>query len=379
MPAAAAGGGCDYTRLVQSLDWDQLYEEHDLGVRLEALRAEWVREFDLVLVDSRTGVTDFSGLVTAQLPDILAFMFTANEQSLAGCADIARRAMEARRRMSVDRHALIPLPIPARFDQRDEFDRAKTWRARFASELKPFLDKWAPLGTDGLSLIDRLTLPYMARWTFGEDLAAEEEPAGSSGTRTPNQVVSYALETLAATLVLRLTDVPLLVSSRDEYVLTARSTVQGWQAATRSALDVFVSYTAADRHAAQAIASALTAAGFKPQAYEDKLLSHVPWAEQRLDALERADGYVVVFGSTKSLYQQDGEIAQIQRQGLRSRSVRRPIIPVVLPDGKEAFANSSLADYQAYFVDPSNGPLESQLQTALERLRFARGAGSTFA
>lgn len=227
----AAGGSGDYTRRVQSLDWDVLYDEHDLGARLETLRAEWVSEFDLVLVDSRTGVTDFSGLATAQLPDVLAFMFTANEQSLSGCADVARRAMEARRRMSVDRPALIPLPIPARFDQRDEFERARMWRARFAPELKPFFDWWAPIGTDVLSLVDRLTIPYMARWTFGEDLAAEEEPAGSSGARTSSQIVSYALETLAAVLVQRFTDVPLLVSSRDEYVLTARSTVRGRQAA----------------------------------------------------------------------------------------------------------------------------------------------------
>jgi CobQ/CobB/MinD/ParA nucleotide binding domain len=120
---AAAGGGVDYADRVQHLDWDALYTQREFGSRLEALRAEWVEEFEFVLIDSRIGVTDFSGLTTAQLPDILAFFFTANDQSLLGCADIAKRAMDARRRMPVDRPALLPLPVPARFEQREEYER----------------------------------------------------------------------------------------------------------------------------------------------------------------------------------------------------------------------------------------------------------------
>jgi hypothetical protein len=110
MPAAAEGG-TDYTASVQALDWDELYIDHDFGARIEELRAAWVEQFDIVLIDSRTGVTDFSGLTTAQLPDVLAFLFTANQQSLAGCCDIVRRAMEARRRLPIDRPALCHCPF----------------------------------------------------------------------------------------------------------------------------------------------------------------------------------------------------------------------------------------------------------------------------
>lgn len=56
---AAAGGGTDYAGLVQGLSWDEMYREHELGSQLETLRAAWIREFDLVLVDSRTGVNRF--------------------------------------------------------------------------------------------------------------------------------------------------------------------------------------------------------------------------------------------------------------------------------------------------------------------------------
>jgi cellulose biosynthesis protein BcsQ len=231
MPAMASSGA-DYTDRVQHLDWDELYEKHKFGARLEAMRAQWVEKFDFVLVDSRTGVTDFSGLLTAQLPDVLAFMFTANAQSLEGCANIARRAMEARRKLPVNRPALLPLPIPARFEQREEYERAQQWRTRFASDLAPFFDRWRPVSADPVKLIDHLTIPYVPRWTFGEDLSALQEPAGPAGTRTTSHAVSFALETIAALLAQGFAKIDLLVSSRDEYVHAARASIKGRQAAS---------------------------------------------------------------------------------------------------------------------------------------------------
>lgn len=48
----------DYVARVQRIDWSRLYEDHDLGAALEAMRADWLDQFDFVLVDSRTGITD---------------------------------------------------------------------------------------------------------------------------------------------------------------------------------------------------------------------------------------------------------------------------------------------------------------------------------
>ena len=118
-------GDDDYIGRVQKIDWHVLYRDHDLGIRLERFRAEATDEFDFVLIDGRTGITDFAGIVTAQLPDILAFLFTANKQSLDGVVDVTNRAMLARNRLPFDRGALLPLPIPARFEQREEYKRAE--------------------------------------------------------------------------------------------------------------------------------------------------------------------------------------------------------------------------------------------------------------
>jgi phosphatidylserine/phosphatidylglycerophosphate/cardiolipin synthase-like enzyme len=373
MPATA-GGDVGYADRVQQLDWDALYSEHGLGVHIEALRAEWTKEFDFVLVDSRTGLTDFSGLTTAQLPDILAFFFTANVQSLQGCTDIAMRAMEARRRMPIDRPALLPLPIPARFEQREEYELAQAWRDRFAITLTPFLNFWASANTDKLKLIDLLTIPYVPRWTFGEELAVLQEPASpTGGTRTSGQAVSFALETLAALLVNRVGKTELLVSSRDEFVHAARAAVRSWRAVARSSPRIFISHTHEDYPIVKKIIHELQAAGLTPWMDSSHLSDGKLRQTTISNALENVDGYIVVVGSSfQSSRFVQSEVEAMLRESLRT-DVRKAIVPVVLPGGEEMFATSRLSDFQAVFVDPARDNLARQLSPAI--LRFSEDAG----
>jgi MinD-like ATPase involved in chromosome partitioning or flagellar assembly len=113
----------DYIQQVQGIDWDRLYNKHDFGAVLERLRDDWTNHFDFVLVDARTGITDFSGLLTAQLPDILAFLFTANYQSLDGVCNVVDRAAVARGRLPYDRSSFFALPLPARFEVSESMSR----------------------------------------------------------------------------------------------------------------------------------------------------------------------------------------------------------------------------------------------------------------
>jgi MinD-like ATPase involved in chromosome partitioning or flagellar assembly len=372
MPAMASSGA-DYTSRVQNLDWDELYDRHRFGARLEELRAQWVEAFDFVLVDSRTGVTDFSGLTTAQLPDVLVFMFTANAQSLMGCADIARRAMDSRRKLPINRPALIPLPIPARFEQREEYERAQQWRARFATELVSFLDRWRPADADPIKLFDLLTIPYVPRWTFGEDIAALQEPAGTAGTRTPGQAVSFAIETIAALIAQSFARVGLLTSSRDEYVHAARASVRtriadrDRRASEVKRANVFVSHAGPGQYEVGAIAAALRAA--KLEFVGSNQPGGVSLVEESMKAIEGADAYVVLMGPSPSEHQAK-EIADILRQTLRSDQ-RKPVIPVILPGGEKNFHSSRLADFFAVKLD-AQGSMSEQLSPVIERLTNLR-------
>jgi hypothetical protein len=372
MPASAIGEG-DYVDAVQRLAWDNLYLEHDLGARLETLRAAWIQNFDVVLLDSRTGVTDFSGLTTAQLPDVLAFLFTANNQSLLGCCDIARRAMEARRKLPVDRPALIPLPLPAKFELHEEYDRAQFWRAQFAKELAPFFNVWAPSTVDPTTLVEILTIPYVARWTFGEDLAALVEPPSSSGTRTAGLPMSYALETIAAVIANGFGKIDLLCSSRDEYIHTARATAPVRAPSRHKRVRIFISYGQDERSVAQQISDVMRKRGMETYVGDD-----VPVGSSITEALsaelERADALVAVVGSrfSGSTFQAT-EIERFLRQSLRT-DVRKPIIPVLMPGSIQALRDSRLADFVGVSISPDIS-MEIQLEPLFSRLTALPGFG----
>lgn len=209
-----------YPDRAQALSWPELFADHDLGWRFEKIRAEWEEEFDYVLIDSRTGITDIGGICTAQLPDILVLCAAPNRQNLAGTLDVARRAAEARDRLPYDRAGLLYLPVVSRFDSKEEYERARAWRTTMAEQFAPLYASWLPAdqGDDQaeLGLVERTTVPYLPYWSFGEEIAVVDERSGSPDT------VSYYMDNIAALLAHRLADADVLVSSRDTYVSAAR-------------------------------------------------------------------------------------------------------------------------------------------------------------
>ena len=103
----------DYARLVNAFDWEDFFYSTE---GFFAGFADFLREgFDYVLIDSRTGVTDTSGICTTLLPDKLVVPFTPNLQSLGGVEDVVRRAVNYRKQ-SEDWRTLSVFPLPSRID-----------------------------------------------------------------------------------------------------------------------------------------------------------------------------------------------------------------------------------------------------------------------
>jgi MinD-like ATPase involved in chromosome partitioning or flagellar assembly len=87
-----------YSELLQSIDWQDLYEHQEGYLMFEDLREQWAQYdgqgFDYVLIDSRTGHTDVGGICTRQLPDAVVVMFLPNEQNIAGLVPIVKTIRE---------------------------------------------------------------------------------------------------------------------------------------------------------------------------------------------------------------------------------------------------------------------------------------------
>jgi MinD-like ATPase involved in chromosome partitioning or flagellar assembly len=232
----AAGRQDDnYTGRVQGIDWADLYER-GFAAFLERCRAEWTENYDFVLIDSRTGISDIAGICTAHLPDRLVVLFTANEQSVKGAVNIARLADRARDRLPYDRQPHLVLPILSRLDNREEYQRSETWRRRCAEIAAPLFRNWLAKSVPEDLMMRHVTLPYVSYWSFGEQLPVLEETTPSSDQ------ISFALETVAAVVAQQFDRTDLLADNRDAYVAAARTHGRAYEldllvSSPRSALD----------------------------------------------------------------------------------------------------------------------------------------------
>ena len=101
-----------YAAKFNQVDWGALYEKFDGFLLFEDLKEQWNRivQPDYVLIDSRTGHTDTSGICTRQLPDAVVILFFPNEQNLRGLTEVVRdirsEANEPRRN-SIELHFVM--------------------------------------------------------------------------------------------------------------------------------------------------------------------------------------------------------------------------------------------------------------------------------
>jgi len=185
----------DYVERVRSFSWNSFFEKHAGGELLNRWRGEWKADYDFVLVDSRTGITNTGGVCTIYLPDILVLVFSANEQSFERGVQVASGVQKARRDLDTPRPPLAVLPLPGRFDGRDEVDEALSWLKRFAQELKPFYDDWLPRGLNPRQILELTKVPYVTKFSFGEPL-----PVITQGISDP-EFPGFYLENAARLLV----------------------------------------------------------------------------------------------------------------------------------------------------------------------------------
>ncbi|WIV55187.1 CATRA system-associated protein [Amycolatopsis nalaikhensis] len=208
-----------YIGQVQEIDWEGLYDE-GFGEYLDKCREQWAADYDFVLIDSRTGISDIGGICTAHLPDHLVLLFTANRQSVLGAMEAARRADAARNLLPFDRARLTVLPVLSRFDNREEYDRSEAWRRIVVEETAELYRTWLDQAVEPETMSRHLTLPYVSYWSFGEQL-----PVLSEKTPSADQI-GFALETVAAVIACRLDRTDLLAENRDAYVAAVRASRQ---------------------------------------------------------------------------------------------------------------------------------------------------------
>lgn len=120
-----AGSNVDhgYSRRLNQIDWQNLYDSRDGFLMFEDLRSQWEifngHGFDYVLIDSRTGYTDVGGICTRQLPNAVVAMFLPNKQNVHGLSIVTKEIRDAASTVRTIKLHFCPSNVPNLDDERD--------------------------------------------------------------------------------------------------------------------------------------------------------------------------------------------------------------------------------------------------------------------
>lgn len=321
---------------VQGIDWKELYDRQGFGEFLESVREEWKADYDLILIDSRTGVSDIGGICTVHLPDLLVFLFTANYQSIRGASRIASQVQRLRDRLPLNRAGLLMLPIASRFDSRVQEELSQSWIRVITESMEPFCEAWLDRDLLPRHILDLTRIPYFSVWSFGERLAAlEEREADTEG-------ITYYFATIAAMVARRLGDTQQLVSNRDGYVEGARRSVHSRPRNNKFQYDIYLSYSKTDYSLAREISAQLRALGCTIFFDADTVSAGRDLRSEIDESLKTSMHLALLFGDDTSLFQ-DFEIRAFLAASSKDPSRRvvrvsatnmRAAVPSILLDSK---------------------------------------------
>ncbi len=235
----------DYSAAVCSIDWDNFYERLGGGRFFRAMREDMKQQYDYVLIDSRTGLSDVADICTIELPDVLVVCFTLSDQSIEGAANVARQISGRYR----DRNITV-LPVPMRIED-GEKEKLDIGRALARTRFEGFP---AGLTQEGSALYwASVEVPYKPFYAFEETLATfGDDPASPASL-----LASFERITDSATggQVTAMRPIP------DDLRLQYKEAYARRQPAALT--QVYLSYAPEDRMWADWIEAVLTRAGFR--------------------------------------------------------------------------------------------------------------------
>lgn len=197
-----------YALRAGDFDWRGFYERLGGQELLERMKRDLVDEYDFVLIDSRTGISDMSAVCIDQMSESLVLCFGPYLQSIDGSLGVAGRARSSRAEWS----AAAPLnvvPVLMRVDH-GEKELLEQTRRTVRSKILSF-ESQSPRFTVG----DCIEFPYVPYYAYKEILSVFVDAPFSRGT------VGTAAAELAGRLVGGVVPVPEYTDDSRRMVLNA--------------------------------------------------------------------------------------------------------------------------------------------------------------
>ncbi|HEY5139421.1 MAG TPA: hypothetical protein VIJ25_08935, partial [Methylococcales bacterium] len=184
-----------YAERVQSFDWQDFYTNWDGEQFFDWFQQEAKVLADVVLIDSRTGITEMGGICTHHLADVVVMFIGTNQQNLNGTLKMAN-SLSNKQLIEHGRKGrkLSLLPVPSRIESfvPESLDK-------FAEEFKRTLSKFVdPRLRFENNLFSDLQIPYTPSYAYQERIAVRDSDKESAFyLRKAFEKLTYMLATLA--------------------------------------------------------------------------------------------------------------------------------------------------------------------------------------
>jgi len=160
----------EYNNKVNTFNWQNFYEKLDGVTYIEYLKKELKNlNYDFIFIDSRTGVSDYSGIVNVQMPDVNVLIIAPTKQNFAGSFRIADNIKNSNYIQKGYRKPII-MPILSRIDLSIE-QKSDSWLSDFKKTFGKYIQdfcKFTGLRED--EYISDTLLDYKRDISFGEQI-----------------------------------------------------------------------------------------------------------------------------------------------------------------------------------------------------------------
>jgi len=301
-----------YSTNVNTFNWENFYNRSPQLIRIWAEKL--TTQYQYVLVDSRTGLTDISNICTSLMPEKLVVVFTPNRQSLMGIKGLVKQAVEYRE-SSHDQRPLMVFPLPSRIDvsipkleekwQLGNSTEGITGYQPLFEELFKQVYELDECSLDGY--FKEVKLQHVADYAYGEEIVVLKE--GEEGDDRLSLATSYKVFV--------------------EKLLKFNAPWEVGQVSNLKPFDVYISYNSEDKSEINVISKLLTQRGVKVWLNEEQI---PPGASFR-DALQRGTSQtraVAIFIGVHGIGEWQGEELHAFHTGYNIPSGMH-VIPVLLP------------------------------------------------
>ena len=166
----------EYAQSVINFDWSDFYQNWEGERYIEWLRKQMQEQYDVILIDSRTGVTEMGGICTYHLADTIIMFCAPNRQNLDGTSNMAQKFTDPIWPTLRHGRSLDVLVVPSRIERAE---------SRFLDEFqKEFISRFKDVvpHKQGLDIkqLWELAIPYIPKYVYQETIAVRESDLASA-------------------------------------------------------------------------------------------------------------------------------------------------------------------------------------------------------